>query len=318
MSHPFLSRLFPTDPSYEGIVDVESIKALQNRSLVQAGLGVMGAGARGAPLGQAIAEGVGPAVAEFPRSLQQAAESAMRMKSFKDVRDVRANRRAIMEANPRQPNEDLVGWLERLYPHFLRAGDDEAVTRLTSLLASRDNQAGRVSQIDRERRMIMQNTVSRFAQDTRALRLASEGYSVIRAASEGKSMASPIALMYAYARLLDPDSVVREGEIATLQRMGSVLTWLRGALEKAARGQMDPEIRRSIIDQANLVARQRLADFDLYRENALGAAEAQGIERDTMGRVLPDYYQRTRAHLRSLEQEQEDDPALTVPPWERP
>lgn len=134
----FLNGLFPADPSYAGLLNVERIKNLQRQSMLRAGLGVLGATTGRDPqeTGPALAQNLGPAVANFPQELSGAAESAARLQGHQQSQELREQRRAIIEANPKREDESEVEWLTRLYPQFVKIGDTEIVSRLTQLISS--------------------------------------------------------------------------------------------------------------------------------------------------------------------------------------
>lgn len=118
-----------------------------------------------------------------------------------------------------------------------------------------------------------------FRADTRSHAAAAQGFSVIHAAmKDPKNSASPIALLYAYGKLLDPGSVVREGELATLQKIGSLDQRIGQALQQAATGTMSPEIRQYIYQQAQSIAQSWAEGFDDYVNTARVRAQDAEIE----------------------------------------
>lgn len=134
----FLNGLFPPDSAYDGLLSVERVKALQRNSMLRAGLGVLGATTGPNPMatGPALAQHLGGAVQSFPQEMSGAANAAAKMQEFQQGQSLREQRRAIVEGNPRQPGESEVQWLTRLYPEFVRIGDNEIVARLTQLISS--------------------------------------------------------------------------------------------------------------------------------------------------------------------------------------
>lgn len=114
-------------------------------------------------------------------------------------------------------------------------------------------------------------------QNTTAARAAAQGYAVLKAASTNSSAASPIALLYAYGKLLDPGSVVREGELATLQRIGAYDDKVKGWLTAAATGKMTQEIRDAIWEEAQRIAKAHADTYQDYLDEAKSDAERWGV-----------------------------------------
>ncbi len=117
-----------------------------------------------------------------------------------------------------------------------------------------------------------------FRQDTKQHTAAAQGFAVLQAAmTDPKNAASPIALLYAYGKLLDPGSVVREGELATLQKIGSYDQRIASALQQAATGSMSPEIRQYIFNQAKAIAQGWASSFEDYVATARTRAQDAGV-----------------------------------------
>lgn len=127
-----------------------------------------------------------------------------------------------------------------------------------------------------------------FRADTSDLQKAAQAYGVIQGSMDGKNPAQPIAMLYAYARLLDPGSVVREGEIATLQKIGSYDSKVRQALQKASTGTLPQDVIDHIAKQAKSVMRERKSSFKQYRDTALKRGDALGIT--NLDQILNDPY----------------------------
>lgn len=117
-----------------------------------------------------------------------------------------------------------------------------------------------------------------FRQDTKQHTAAAQGFAVLQSAmTDPKNAASPIALLYAYGKLLDPGSVVREGELATLQKIGSYDQRIASALQQAATGTMAPEIRQYIFQQAKAIAQGWASSFEDYVATAKTRAQDAGV-----------------------------------------
>jgi len=100
-----------------------------------------------------------------------------------------------------------------------------------------------------------------------------QAYQKIETAAKNPSPAGDIAMVYGFMKVLDPSSVVREGEFATAQNAGSVPDSVRNMYNKALSGErLNEKIRPDFLQQArNLVESQRVMSNDLierYKEVA--------------------------------------------------
>lgn len=86
-----------------------------------------------------------------------------------------------------------------------------------------------------------------------------QNYKKIETAAKNPSAAGDISLIFGYMKLLDPASVVREGEFATAQNAGNIPESVYGMYNRAVRGErLAPTIREDFLSQAkNLVRSQQ-------------------------------------------------------------
>jgi hypothetical protein len=92
-----------------------------------------------------------------------------------------------------------------------------------------------------------------------------QAYQKIETAAKNPSPAGDIAMVYGFMKVLDPGSVVREGEFATAQNAGGIPDTVRNLYNKALDGQrLGEKIRSDFLQQArNLVESQRVMSNDL-------------------------------------------------------
>jgi hypothetical protein len=87
-----------------------------------------------------------------------------------------------------------------------------------------------------------------------------------------KTGAGDIAVVYAFAKLNDPTSVVRESEFETVAKSGSLGQRIKNLVEQAQTGKMNPELRENLRQQARqmYLAQQKQAEqiANQYRELA--------------------------------------------------
>lgn len=77
-----------------------------------------------------------------------------------------------------------------------------------------------------------------------------------------KTGAGDIAVVYAFAKLNDPTSVVRESEFATVAKSGSLGQRIKNLVEQAQSGTMNPELRENLRQQARQMYLSRQADAE--------------------------------------------------------
>jgi hypothetical protein len=93
------------------------------------------------------------------------------------------------------------------------------------------------------------------------------------------SAASDVALIFAYMKLLDPGSVVREGEFATAQRAGSVPERVIAQYNRARDGEMlSSAIRQDFLKSAELVIAPYREQFEATKSRYTTLAEEQGVQ----------------------------------------
>jgi hypothetical protein len=93
----------------------------------------------------------------------------------------------------------------------------------------------------------------------------SQAFQKIESAAKNPSGAGDISLVYGYMKILDPGSVVREGEFATAQNAGGVPDAVRNVYNRAISGQrLSENVRADFLGQArNLIESQRELSNDV-------------------------------------------------------
>ena len=100
-----------------------------------------------------------------------------------------------------------------------------------------------------------------FTRDSKDFIARSQSYQTVLAAGKDQSPAGDLSLIFAYMKMLDPGSVVREGEFATAQNTAGVPDRIRNAYNKLISGE-------------RLTPAQR-ADFTRQAANVYGASKAR-------------------------------------------
>ena len=116
--------------------------------------------------------------------------------------------------------------------------------------------------------------------DTKTFQSVAQSYGQIQQAKSGEPV-SDIALMYAYMKMLDPTSVVREGEYATAQEAGGIPAMVVNAYNKLiGGGKLSGEVRTQFIGQAEKVYTQAKKDADQINGQYREIAKRAGINED--------------------------------------
>lgn len=126
-----------------------------------------------------------------------------------------------------------------------------------------------------------------FARDSRDFISRAQSYETVRSAAVNDTPAGDLSLIFAYMKMLDPGSVVREGEFATAQNAAAVPDQIRNLYNRVLRGtRLTPEQRADFLARARDIYRgaKRRQDrlIDQYRKRAI----RRGINPDD---VILDY-----------------------------
>ena len=110
-------------------------------------------------------------------------------------------------------------------------------------------------------------------------------YQSVQAAARQPSAAGDLSLIFAYMKILDPGSVVREQEFANAQNAAGIPDRVRNLYNRALNGQrLNPNQRRDFINQANNLFQTRQQTYDRIAGEYRGYAESYGVSPD---RVAP-------------------------------
>jgi hypothetical protein len=106
-----------------------------------------------------------------------------------------------------------------------------------------------------------------------------DAYNRVQAAGSDPSAAGDMALLYAYVKILDPTSAVRESEFATAAQAGSFGDRIKALVGKAQTGQrMSPEMRADFVGRARkLYAAQETTQRALDKQYE-GIAKRAGVD----------------------------------------
>lgn len=110
-----------------------------------------------------------------------------------------------------------------------------------------------------------------------------DAFSKVQAAATDPSAAGDIALIFSYMKILDPDSVVREGEFATAQNAASIPTQIVNAYNKALEGtRLNDSQRKDMVGQARKVYTAQKDAQDKLTKNYKGLAKSYGLREENI------------------------------------
>lgn len=224
-----LERLFPTPAEYSGLLSPEAVSSARKNQLLQLGIGLLansGPRVRGTP-GSGFGDRLGAALGQMPNwndvlgGLVQQRMALMKL-SQPDVATADAGDRVLFyDKNTGQP----VGYAPKgAVPTSKDTTTQDYATRANALRGQ-------------------------YLTQTTNERAVAQAYQSVLAAD--KSPAGDIALVFGFMKMVDPTSVVREGEFATAQNAGSVPERVRAMYNRALNGErLTDTIRADFIQQA--------------------------------------------------------------------
>lgn len=114
-------------------------------------------------------------------------------------------------------------------------------------------------------------------------------YNTIKSTSESKTPAGDLSMIFAYMKVLDPTSTVREGEFANAQNAGSAFDKIGNLYNKVLKGtRLNDKQREDFLSQAKLLLDNKKAQYDQvlnqYKESINNIAG-----QDVADKLLVDY-----------------------------
>lgn len=122
-------------------------------------------------------------------------------------------------------------------------------------------------------------------QEVKDFRTIQAAYNSVQAAAQNPSAAGDLSLIFAYMKILDPGSVVREQEFANAQNAAGVPDQVRNLYNRALNGQrLNPRQRQDFVNQATGLFNSRRQTYDQIANEYRSYAEDYGVSAD---RVAP-------------------------------
>lgn len=122
----------------------------------------------------------------------------------------------------------------------------------------------------------LRGEVQKLSTDYRTVRDASGNIEEI---AKQPSAASDIAMIFAYMKILDPNSVVRETEFATAQNAAGVPDRIKNVWNRILEGQrLNPQQRQDFLNQARSIAKRQTGQYQRTLDQYKGVADRSGVD----------------------------------------
>lgn len=121
---------------------------------------------------------------------------------------------------------------------------------------------------DGEKSFSQENTLrSQYLTQTQSYTGIAQAYNKVAAAAKDPSAAGDLSLIFGYMKILDPASVVREGEFATAQNAAGIPTQVGNLYNKVLSGERLSETQRAdFINQARNLVKSQKGQLDTFNK----------------------------------------------------
>ena len=134
-------------------------------------------------------------------------------------------------------------------------------------------------------------------------------YGRVIASVDDPSPSGDLALIFNFMKVLDPGSVVREGEFATAQNAGGIDQRTRGLYNRITSGErLTPEQRADFADRATRLYSEAQGQYQSLAEQYAGFAEQAGLPVD---QVIPDFSYSKDLYRKPLEFSRPPPPTMS-------
>lgn len=122
--------------------------------------------------------------------------------------------------------------------------------------------------VDGEKSFSQENTLrSQYLTQTQTYTGIAQAYNKVAAAAKDPSAAGDLSLIFGYMKILDPASVVREGEFATAQNAAGVPTQIGNIYNKVLNGErLSESQRKDFINQARNLVKSQKGQLDTFNQ----------------------------------------------------
>ncbi len=164
---------------------------------------------------------------------------------------------------------------ERTYKGEQEKGEREFRKQLAQITAGSKSE-----QKDTSNETSIRNEIKPY---TKTMMDVDSSYRKVKSAAENPTAAGDLSLIFGYMKMLDPNSVVREGEFATAQNAASVPDRIRNMYNKIKEGErLNPSQRQDFVSQAQKVYQSQ---YDSYQSLVQPYTELAGRLGLRMGNI---------------------------------
>ena len=150
--------------------------------------------------------------------------------------------------------------------------------------------------------------------DAKEFPTIASSYQNVLATARNESAAGDLSLIFAFMKILDPNSVVREQEFANAQNAAGVPDQIRNTFNRALEGQrLNPKQRADFVAQAQSVYANRAERYNALASRYRGLAESYGFAPDNV--ALPEEVVAAQASAQAAPQEQGSAASPTETPY---
>ncbi len=118
-----------------------------------------------------------------------------------------------------------------------------------------------------------------FQKQTKDFGIVRDAFAKVNVAATDPNAASDIALIFAYMKMLDPTSVVREGEFATAQNAGGIPDRVVNMYNRAINGtRLNDQQRKNFVGEAKKVYKAQTESLDTTRKTYTDLGTRYGLD----------------------------------------
>jgi len=117
------------------------------------------------------------------------------------------------------------------------------------------------------------------AEPVKSYQMVRNGYEKLRSASQLNNGAGDVSMIFAYMKMLDPTSVVREGEFGTAEQTGGIPSQISNLYNKLLNGErLTPEQRQQFVQAGDGLYQEAQQNLTQANEQYGGRAKTWGVD----------------------------------------
>ena len=153
-----------------------------------------------------------------------------------------------------------------------------------------------------------------YSKDIKEFKIRQMAWNTINAVAKDPSPAGDLALIFAYMKLLDPGSTVREGEFANAEKAGSVPDAVWNMYNRLLTGERLDKTRPDFLKKAQTIYKAQERTYANTLEEFKNKAVTAGLSKQYIDSYIPDYRNSTSAFDLNSLKEAVEKPAKAVKP----